>query len=215
MSVARRLDVERWVRRDHFRLFRDFERPHWNVCAPLEVGRLAERCRRPGGPRFGLALFHLSLAAANQVEELRYRLRDDGVAVHERVGGGTTVLRPDGTFGFAYFDHRERWRDFAPAAAAAIDGVAAGPPGLAQRPGDDLIRYSVLPWIAFTSFAHARDADPADSIPRIVFGRRHGPAGRERVPVSVEVHHALVDGLHVGRFFERFQELVETAELEG
>jgi chloramphenicol O-acetyltransferase len=25
------------------------------------------------------------------------------------------------------------------------------------------------------------------------------------MPVSIEVHHALVDGVHVGRFFERFQ----------
>jgi chloramphenicol O-acetyltransferase type A len=25
------------------------------------------------------------------------------------------------------------------------------------------------------------------------------------MPVSVEVHHALVDGLHVGRFYEAFQ----------
>jgi chloramphenicol O-acetyltransferase type A len=25
------------------------------------------------------------------------------------------------------------------------------------------------------------------------------------MPVSVEVHHALVDGIHVGRFFEIYQ----------
>jgi chloramphenicol O-acetyltransferase type A len=25
------------------------------------------------------------------------------------------------------------------------------------------------------------------------------------MPVSVEVHHALMDGLHVGRYFESFQ----------
>jgi chloramphenicol O-acetyltransferase len=25
------------------------------------------------------------------------------------------------------------------------------------------------------------------------------------MPVSVEVHHALMDGLHVSRFFDRFQ----------
>jgi chloramphenicol O-acetyltransferase type A len=28
------------------------------------------------------------------------------------------------------------------------------------------------------------------------------------MPVSVEVHHALVDGIHVGRFLERFQTLL-------
>ena len=29
--------------------------------------------------------------------------------------------------------------------------------------------------------------------------------GRLLMPVAVDVHHALCDGVHVGRFFERFQ----------
>ena len=31
------------------------------------------------------------------------------------------------------------------------------------------------------------------------------------MPVSVEVHHALVDGLHVGRFYEMFQARLDAA----
>ena len=30
-----------------------------------------------------------------------------------------------------------------------------------------------------------------------------------KMPVSIEVHHALADGLHVGRYLERFQELLD------
>ena len=70
---------------------------------------------------------------------------------------------------------------------------------------DDLLHYSVLPWISFTSFSHARRHRADDSVPKIVFGRYRGDAGAERMPVSVEVHHALVDGLHVGRFLDRMQ----------
>jgi chloramphenicol O-acetyltransferase type A len=46
-------------------------------------------------------------------------------------------------------------------------------------------------------------------VPKIVFGRHREAGGRRWMPVSVEVHHALVDGLHVGRFFERFQALLD------
>jgi chloramphenicol O-acetyltransferase type A len=70
----------------------------------------------------------------------------------------------------------------------------------------------VIPWVAFTSFAHARRHGTEDSVPKIVFGKRHERGGRHRMPVSVEVHHALVDGLHVGRFFEGFQERLDRGE---
>lgn len=34
--------------------------------------------------------------------------------------------------------------------------------------------------------------------------------GRLLMPVSVHVHHALMDGLHVGQFLENFQERMLT-----
>jgi chloramphenicol O-acetyltransferase type A len=30
------------------------------------------------------------------------------------------------------------------------------------------------------------------------------------MPLSVEAHHAMMDGIHVGRFFERFQAVVDS-----
>ena len=44
-----------------------------------------------------------------------------------------------------------------------------------------------------------------DSIPRIVCGRCSEDRGRWVMPVAVEVHHGLVDGLDVARFLERFE----------
>ena len=69
----------------------------------------------------------------------------------------------------------------------------------------DMIHYSALPWVAFTSFSHARNWRREDSVPKIVFGKYTERDGHRLMPVSVEVHHALMDGLHVGRFLERLQ----------
>ncbi|NRA48527.1 MAG: chloramphenicol acetyltransferase, partial [Phaeodactylibacter sp.] len=35
--------------------------------------------------------------------------------------------------------------------------------------------------------------------------------GRKTMPVSIHVHHALVDGFHVGLFLEAFQDLLNAA----
>jgi chloramphenicol O-acetyltransferase type A len=204
--MARPVDLEGWKRREHYRFFRGYEQPFFTLCAEVDVTGAWETCRRPGGPSFFLATLFLSLRAANGVPEMRYRLRADGVVEHQTIHGGSTVMRQDETFGFGYFDYRPRFADFAPDAGAEVERVRRDTgPLRTHRERDDLIYYSVIPWVAFTSFAHARRADPLDSVPRIVFGKAAERGGRRRMPVSVELHHALADGLHAGRFFTGFQ----------
>jgi len=71
---------------------------------------------------------------------------------------------------------------------------------------DDLIYFTTLPWVSFTSFAHARKRGRGDSVPRIAFGKFLRESERTLLPISVEVHHALMDGLHVGRYLTRLEE---------
>lgn len=208
-DTPRRLDLDSWSRREHFSFFRGFDLPFWNVTAEVDVTDLHARSNRPEGPSFTIAAFYLSLRAVNEVEAMRMRIRPgadgDDVVVLPRVHGGTTVLRDDDTFGFGYFDFDPGFEAFAADAARAIEAAKQGREFLPGDRRDDLVYYSVLPWISFTSFQHARKLGTDDSVPRIVFGRHRDQEGRRTMPVSVEAHHALVDGLHVGRFFARFQ----------
>ena len=102
-------------------------------------------------------------------------------------------------------------RTLIPSADREVDArarVASGP--LLDRPDlDDLIYYSIIPWVHFTGFTHARRLGTGDSIPKIVFGKHSQKSGSRLMPVSVEVHHALLDGLDVARFYERFQALLD------
>jgi chloramphenicol O-acetyltransferase type A len=210
MSSERFLDLESWARREHFDLFKDYEKPFFNLCAPVDVTALRELCRGPDGPSFFLASLYLSLRAANEVEPFRYRRRDGRVLVHEVIHGGSTILRDDDTFGFGYFDYDRDFGRFHQRGLEILERVHGGPRALEPHAGqDDLIFYSVIPWVSFTSFSHARRYRGDDSIPKIVFGKYFPEGERWKMPVSVEVHHALVDGLHVGRFFELYQRCLD------
>lgn len=210
----RRLDLETWTRREHFRFYREYDNPFFNLCADVDVTALARRTRAPASPSFFLASLFLSLKAANEIEEFRYRIRGDDVVVHEVIHGGSTILREDQTFAFGYFTYHADFARFAAEAAAVLASARASSGALEPRPDrDDLIHYSVIPWIAFTSFSHARRWGAGDSVPKVVFGRHHGAGARRGMPVSVEVHHGLMDGLHVGRFFERFQQYLDEPDL--
>jgi chloramphenicol O-acetyltransferase type A len=83
-------------------------------------------------------------------------------------------------------------------------------PSFEDEPGrDDFLFLSAMPWVSFTGVQHAMHLTPADSVPRIVWGKYYQQEGRTFLPVSVQVHHALVNGLEIGRFFafleEKFQ----------
>ncbi len=200
------LDTESWVRREQFRFFKDYDQPFFNVCVQMDVTEVLRLARSREGLPFLLVYHYLALRAANAVEPFRYRLRGDRVLVHDRIDMGTTILIDGERFAFCYFENDDNFPRFAEQANAALEALRASGGRMEPRDDrDDLVHCSVLPWLAFTSFSHARKRNPGDSVPKIVFGKYFEDGGRFRMPVSVEVHHALMDGLHVGRYVELLQ----------
>lgn len=198
------LDLDRWPRRDAFAYFRDFDKPYFNVCTRVDAARL--KAAVAGRGSFSLAYHFIAIRLANAVEPFRYRLEQGRVRVHPEIHAGLTVLRDDDSFGFAYVAHGEGFDAFAVRGAAAIAASRAR-----QVPFDPrldevaVVHFTTLPWVHFSSFSHARNWGREDSVPKIAFGRADPDGGRLWLPLSVEVHHALMDGLHVGRFVQAFE----------
>ena len=200
------LDVASWKRREHFRLFSGFADPFFSVCVDVDATATWERCRLPESPSFYVATLFHSLRAANDTEAFRLRIRGDRVWVHDSVRASATILRDDDTFGFGIFPPAPSLEEFSAQAVGEVAAAKRIAPLILPRPGeDDLIYHSSLPWMRFTAFSNALNGG-SDSVPRVVFGRCAQRAGRWLMPVAVEVHHALVDGLDVARYLERFQQ---------
>jgi chloramphenicol O-acetyltransferase type A len=204
--MSRYLDIETWKRRQQFEFFKDYHNPFFNICTNVDVTPLLGLTRTMKSISFFIAYHFFSIKAANEVEPFRYRLRGDRVLVHDRIHAGTTLLLEDENFTFAYFDYTEDFEVFHAHAKATIESVKAGGVQLYERAEqDDLIYHSVIPWATFTSISHARKGGGQESVPKIAFGKYREDVGRTMMPISVEVHHALMDGLHVGRYFERLE----------
>jgi chloramphenicol O-acetyltransferase type A len=219
------IDLATWPRRATFEHFAGFQQPWFNVCVRVDCAPLRARVRERGG-RLGVALHWLTLALVHRHEAFRLRLHGHGPAAqvvrHDTVHASTTVLRPDDSFGIALLRHAPTWSQFAPAAAEAMDAAARPAPEertLERAEGSALIYCTTLPWLHFTSFAHAHSLDPARadaSVPRFAFGRidaeGSGPGARAWLPLSVELHHAVADGLHLGRFVSDFEAALRQPE---
>ena len=199
------IDLASWKRREHFAIFAELANPFWSICADVDVTRLWLHCRETHASSFAISAIYMALRAANDTEAFRLRIRGDKVWLHDRVNISTTVLRGDETFAFVILPMFDNYTDFENHARTEIDAAKESSTIGATGSGlDDLVYHSTLPWIRFTSLTNPTGRGQ-DSIPRIVFGRCSEENGRWRMPVAVEVHHCLVDGLDVARFFERFE----------
>jgi len=207
--MPRYLDISSWQRRELFDFFLHFDKPYFNICVQLDVTKMMELRQRINFSPF-LAYHYLALLVANEIEPFRYRLRNGRVLVHDVINGGSTLLLPNDTFSFVYFDFHRDFPTFAQETNAAIQTVLSGDGTLRARDDHDgLIHFTTLPWVSFTSFSHARNWGREDSVPKIAFGRFTRTHEHVFLPMSVEVHHALMDGVHVGKFVN----LIETALL--
>jgi chloramphenicol O-acetyltransferase type A len=208
------IDVGTWHRRDAFHRFRHYDKPFFNVCTRLDVAGLRAAAREAG---IGLAtaVYHLTLRLAHETEDLRLRLDGDRVYVADTVGAGAVVLRTDGSITFSRLPYHPDLGEFARRSREIVEAARA--PGSAMFDDEDdteVLHVTTLPWVHFTSFSHARRWDQEDdSIPKLAFGRADPDGDRLWMPMSVEVHHSLMDGLHVGLFVQRFEQ--ELAALRG
>ncbi len=204
--MGKYLDISSWARRELFEFFVGFDKPYFNICTQLDITNLLPLLRTRPDISVSLAYHYFALRAANEIEPFRYRLRDGRVFVHDVIHGGTTVMMPSEKFTLAYFEYDADFETFITGAQQAVNDVLSGDGGFRPDPSDDRIHFTTLPWLAFTSFSHARNWRREDSIPKIAFGKFIREGQRTLLPFSVEVHHALMDGLHVGRYVGRLEE---------
>ena len=207
--MFKEIDIDTWVRRSTYGFFKDYEDPFFNFTANVAVSHLYTFCKA-NELSFSLTALYCSLVAANAIREFRIRLMDGKLVEFDRIEATQTILNDDETFSFAYFEMRPDAAEFNAAGRAAIERYKQLRTFDVETERLDLIYYSVIPWVSFTSFKHASRLDRTQTVPRIVFGKAFDSGDHRLMPVSVEANHAVMDGFHVGKFFELFQAEMNT-----
>lgn len=207
--AEREIDLATWPRAETFRHFRTYQRPQYVVTSRIDVTKLVT-VLKPAGISPYRACIHAICAGIQAVPELRMRFRGDMVVEHDTVDLSMTVPRADGSFAYAYVPFEADWRVFDTVCQAKM-AEAAQQDGLGANAGerDNVVYLSCLPWLDFTGITNAMPG-PDDCIPRISWGRFvEDGDGRHSMAMAIGVHHALVDGLHLGRFFAEVQRALD------
>lgn len=203
------LNIDTWARKDHFFFFKEFNEPFFGITTEVDCS-VGYRNAKKENISFFLYYLYQSLKAVNTIEEFRYRIEGDQIAVYDSISASSTVPRPNGTFGFSYIPFNENFEDFYSLASAEIERVANSSGLEPSGNNQNVVHYSTLPWINFTALSHARHYAIADSVPKISFGMLHDKDRKKVMSMSIHVNHAVMDGYHVAKYIELFQKLMNT-----
>ena len=196
------IDLDLWPRAGQFHFFRTYEKPHYAVTSRLDVTHLMAR-KAAGLSAYRGALYAIG-AGLHAVPELLMRFRGDLVVRHDRVAISMTVPTDAGSFAYAYVPWQRDYPAFDTECKALIATAAKGAlnPNTGER--DDVAYASCMPWLDYTSLNNALPGAD-DCIPRVSWGKFCDLGDRWDMSMTLEVHHALVDGEQVGAYFTAVQ----------
>jgi len=198
-------DINKWNRKEQFELFKSYDDPFFNLTTQLDVSHLYQFTKK-NNVSFFLTTLYVALETANEFLEFRLRFFQNKVVELQSLNIGSTILNNDNTFSFAYFERKNSVFEFETLGKAILSLGKGNLDFEENKVVFDLIHCSFIPWVNFTSFKHARKKEmDAYGIPKFVFGKYFNEKDTKKMSFSIEVHHALMDGFHVGKFLEKFQ----------
>lgn len=202
----RKIDITNWKRKEHFEFFSKMASPYFGIVTEVNCDECYKKSKERGQSFFANYL-HKSMIAVNSVPELKYRIIDDKVVEFDKIHAGITIGREDETFGFGFVHFSSDFETFNSELNDEILAVK-NCSGLRLNDDDikkDLIRHSTIPWNSFSGLLHPTNFDQKESVPKITFGKFTIREGKRMLPVSIEAHHGLVDGFHIAKYLNEFQ----------
>lgn len=208
------IDISKSPRKAHFDHFRNAPNPHVGVTVDVDVTEFLRLCKEKGWS-FYLAFIRVAAMAANAVPELRRRIRGDRVLEYLRCDTSHVELLENGAYCYCTLRHdpAQSWEDYMHYAVAQRALAKAGASIEEEEDVESLYFISTIPWLHYRDFSQP-NYGPDASNPAITWGKYEPDyRGRLMMPVSLLVHHSLVDGLQLADFYRNLEQVL--AELSG
>jgi chloramphenicol O-acetyltransferase type A len=202
--MKQKIDITSWNRKEHFEFFSTFEEPFFSITTPIDMTIAYEKAKVKQIPFFVYYL-HKTIAAVNQVENFRYRIEENEVVLYDEIDASATIMREDKTFGFSFMKFDSDIHNFTKIVQTEIERIQVTHGLFTRKFPENIIHFSAIPWINFTSLTHSRSYTLPDSCPKVSWGKLMDVNNKKTMSVAVMAHHGLVDGYHMGLFVEALQ----------
>lgn len=148
---------------------------------------------------FTMSFLYHAADAANAVTELRRRIRDGRVIEFDRCMSCHEVQRADGGMSKCVLEVIDGAGEFLP--GATFTSMVSRMVQLPPMPDEDPLGVMNMSWKKEERFVELAIEAPADSCPRICWGKYEEENGRITMPVAIHAHCALVTPDCIAQFF--------------
>ena len=211
------LDMSKYPRLDHFNHFLGMDHPCVSVTVQVDITDFVPKLKAAGYPFF-LSFQYAAVRAANRIPEFRQRIHNGVILEYDFCNPSYTVAVPDGTYRYCLVNANQPFAQYLEEGrikqAAALESEH-----LEEEGGDvlSLLFTSSVPWLNYTE-AMMPYPDNHFSIPNICWGSykaekylclEDGKVTEKvkiSIPVTLLVNHALIDGRHIGQFYQNLEE---------
>ncbi|NEU04904.1 chloramphenicol acetyltransferase [Clostridium senegalense] len=206
------LNIDQWKRKKQYEHFKNLDYPHISVCANIDITNFYNYIKTKRRPFF-ISFVYVVTKTANLINEFKYRVRDEKVIVHDVVSPSFTIMNDDEVFNFCPVEFSEDFNEFVSKGTNEINRRKKFVDLKDEPNRDDFLFITSIPWVSFTSMSHPIHMSPVDTIPRIAWGKYFKENEKIKMPLSIQAHHALVDGVHIGMYFEKIQQILNNPEI--
>lgn len=198
--------LEKWSRRHLFENYYGTDLPYIIITSNIDVTKPLAFAHE-NGISFNLVMVYLCNKVMDSIENYRYRFIDrkpfiiDHIRpfVNHIISGSDIFVIGEGPWpceDIARFCRITHENQLKMTPTSSFDHMAG------QL---DIVNYTSIPWISYTGFVRTIKKDGYDNAPKISFGKYFKENGHLLMPVSNQSHHGLMDGYHVGLFYEKLQ----------
>lgn len=201
------IDIEKWERRDNYRLFENAVSSTYSLTSEVECGK-AYAAAKASAKSFFVYYLYAVLRAANEVKEFRTRTdKANNVVYYDTVDILTPIAVPGRTFYTIRVKYYEDFDMFYSEARKLItsipfDGNPYEADNKVNAKGDyDVILLSATPKLYFTSTSSSSKIN----FPLMNIGKAVMREGRLVMPLSMNIDHKFIDGAHIQQFIEKVE----------
>ncbi len=199
------IDLEKWERKEFYLHFINEVRCTYSTTVHLDITNLK-------GQRLYPAMIWLLTKVVNLFPEFRTALSDEGLGVYDNMHPAYTIFNKESkTFSGIWTEFDSDYRKFLKAYENDTEKFASSVKfsPKSDRPKNSF-DISMIPWFTFTAFDINVFDEGKYLLPIFTMGKFIEMDGKRMLPLSIQVHHAVCDGYHIGKFLEALQESISS-----
>lgn len=203
------IDINNWVRKEYYNHYMHKVCCTYSVTSNIDITGVRTALKSMNKKIYPAQIYMLT-TVVNRYQEFRMNIDSNGnLGFWDELNPSYTIFNKEKElFSSIWTIHSDSFIQFYENCISDIDCYSSAE-NLMPKPDHPLNTFNIscLPWTSFTGFNLNVYTDGSYLPPIFTIGKFIEQDNKVLMPLSVQVHHSVCDGFHVGRFTNALQEL--------